>query len=68
MKKRKVISHKNLPARMPLSGTLVCFLALDRIGAPGWVWGIVGTLLVVVWWVYVMDVKDQVDVEILDER
>ena len=49
MKKRKVISSKNLPMRSPLIGALVWWLVLDKLGAPGWVWGVVGTMVVVAW-------------------
>lgn len=64
MKKRKVISSKNLPMRPPLIGTLVWWLVLDKIGAPGWVWGVLGTFIFVGWIVFVVDIlnRDYVDV------
>lgn len=65
MKKRKVISSKNLPMRMPLIGTLVWWLVVDKLGAPGWVWGVLGTLLVVGWIAFGVDVWNRDDVEVL---
>lgn len=37
--KPKVVSRKNLPVRPPLVTTAVILLVLDRLSAPGWVWG-----------------------------
>jgi hypothetical protein len=45
----KVISSKNLPARLPLWTTILMWLVLERLNAPGWVWGVVGTIFVVLW-------------------
>lgn len=50
MKRRKVISRSFLPTRgVPTIPTIVYWLLLERLGAPGWVWGVVGTLVVVLW-------------------
>lgn len=65
MKKRKVVSRKNLPMRMPLVGTLVWWLVLDKLGAPGWVWGVLGTIIAVGWFAFVVDVFIRDDVEVL---
>ena len=42
--KRKVISHKSLPSRVPVMSAIVLYLLLDRLSAPEWVWASVGTL------------------------
>lgn len=55
MKSRKVISGRNLPMRSPLIATLVWWLVLDHINAPGWAWGVFYTLLVIVWFAYAWD-------------
>ena len=65
MKKRKVISSKNLPMRMPIIGTLVWWLVLDKLGAPGWVWGVLGTVLFVGWIAAIADIWNRDDVEVL---
>ena len=45
----KRIKASNLPMQPPLIGTLVWYLVLDRFDAPGWLWGVMGTLLAVLW-------------------
>lgn len=44
MTKRKVISPKCLPTRIPVVGLAVIYLLLDKWGIPGWAWGVYGTL------------------------
>lgn len=53
MKKHKVISVNNLPSKVPVTGTLLWILILDRLDAPGWVWGVFATLMVFLWIVIV---------------
>jgi hypothetical protein len=38
-----------MTAQLPIFSTLTAWLFLDRVSAPGWVWGVVGTLFAVVW-------------------
>lgn len=60
MKRDKVVSFKQLPSQLPTTGTAVWLLVLDRLHAPGWVWGVVITLLVLIWIiVIVMMIKKQ---------
>lgn len=49
MKKRRVIAHKNMPARVPLWQTVTLVLVLDRFGAPGWLWGVMLALTGMAW-------------------
>jgi hypothetical protein len=47
MSKRKVISWKQMPAR-PWNwvwAAIILWMLLDRLRAPGWAWGAVGTIL-----------------------
>ncbi len=53
MKRSKVISYKNLPARPPFVFTAVVCLMLDRAHAVGWVWGASGVLVLFVWAAYI---------------
>ena len=46
---KRVIKESNLPLRSPLISNIVAGLLLDRLKAPGWVWGSVGVLFVFVW-------------------
>jgi hypothetical protein len=49
MKKLKVISPKNLPARPPLTFSTVVVLTLDRLHAAGYLWGAAIAVLVLIW-------------------
>lgn len=49
MKEKKVIAFKNFPRKMPLVSTIAWWLFLDRINAPGWLWGCIGLLVVLGW-------------------
>lgn len=44
MKTKKVISPKQLPTRLPILLGCVLWLMLDRYAAPGWAWGVAGTI------------------------
>lgn len=46
---RTVIPWDQLPARLPIQTTALVYLLLDRWSAPGWVWGVVGTVLALFW-------------------
>lgn len=43
-KAHKVLSQKQLPMRSPILAGIVFGLLLDRLDSPGWVWGVVATL------------------------
>jgi hypothetical protein len=45
----KVISRKQLPTNLPTQFTLLMWLVLDKLDSPGWVWGVVGTLVAILW-------------------
>lgn len=46
---RKVIKAKYLPTRLPIVGTVTTLLALSYWNAPGWLYGVFITLLVMIW-------------------
>lgn len=39
------IKYTSLPLRSPLLPSIVLALLLDRLSAPGWLWGAVGTIM-----------------------
>ncbi|WAX17184.1 hypothetical protein PF672P2_00047 [Parabacteroides phage PF672P2] len=41
-KRKKVLSYKNLPAKLPTYQALVTFLACDVWNAPSWLYGVFG--------------------------
>jgi len=64
MKKRKVINRKQLPTKLPLTSTLLAILMMDYYSAPQWVWGVVITLLSVLWVYCLYAIVTDEDVEI----
>lgn len=51
--KLTVVKSSNLPATPPVLSTAVTFLLLDRFHSPGWIWGMVGTLIGILWILFV---------------
>jgi hypothetical protein len=49
MKAKKVLSFSALPSRLPIWQTATCWLMSDRLHAAGWVWGVLGSLMALLW-------------------
>lgn len=64
MKKTKVIARTNLPTRPPLLFSMVVYLMLEHFNAAGWVYGIVGTIAVIFWICFFVNLFDQDSVDI----
>ena len=47
--KHTIIANKYLPLRLPIVSTALCYIILDLYGAPGWLWGVMGTLFLIIW-------------------
>lgn len=47
--KKTVLSRASVETRLPLWETLVSWMALEHFHSPGWVWGVVGTVVVIAW-------------------
>lgn len=47
--KKFKIDRKNLPTRLPIYNTLIIVIALDYWSAPDWLWGVLGTLVLIAW-------------------
>lgn len=65
MKQRKVVHGKNLAMRSPVLTILVFWLVLDRLDAPGWVWGVVGTIAVVLLLAWIVDIFNIEHIEVI---
>lgn len=65
MDRPRKIDRKNLPQSSPLLGTIVLWLALDYWNAPGWLWGVIGTLVVVLWLAFIAEVSLGESVDVL---
>lgn len=46
---KKEIKLSNMPSRPPIVSTLAVYLAMDRWHAPGWIWGALGLLFLILW-------------------
>ena len=46
---RTVIPWNHLPAQLPTQTTALVYLLLEHFDAPGWVWGVVCTMLALIW-------------------
>lgn len=65
---RKVISFKNLPSRFPVLSTIVFYLLLDKLNSPGWLWGVVGTVMGLVWIGAIIAIWTQKQVDIFEGK
>lgn len=65
---KKVISRENLPTRLPLQFTALCWLLLDRIESPGWVQGAAWTIVAIVWIGSIISIRREHDVDIFGSR
>lgn len=45
MKKKVVIKSSSLPMRSPIGAAVLYWLLLEQIGAPGWAYGVLWTLI-----------------------
>lgn len=45
MKKKTVIKSSSLPMRSPVGAAVLYWLLLEHIGAPGWAYGVLWTLV-----------------------
>jgi hypothetical protein len=62
-KPRKVFEANNLPTRLPLGMTVLCWLALDHWKAPQWMYGAAALLFVILWLnaIYDIGTEEKVD-------
>ena len=68
MANSKVVSFKNLPARLPFTQTVLAYLLLDKFHAPGWVIGTVWTLVGIIWIATIYGIIHQDQVELNELR
>jgi hypothetical protein len=68
MEKRKVIITKNLPGRYPLQLTVIVYLVLDKFNADGWVWGVCGAFMFILWLAAIFDNATSEKVDIFKDK
>lgn len=64
----KVISAKNLPARLPINGTAVFYLMMDNLNASPVAWGVGITLVVILWIICITAIFMQEHVDVIKGR
>ncbi len=66
MNNKKVISNKQLPSKLPLWPTLICWLFLDHFNMPGWIWGALGILFLFFWFIsiYLLFKQEQTEIKL----
>lgn len=62
---RKVIDPLELPSYPPMVATLVWWLVLERLEAPGWIYGALGALLALVWIAWAFDLGTRESVKVI---
>lgn len=62
---KRVISRKNLPSRVPVFQMMTVYLMLDKFDAPGWLWGVIGTFMVVALIGSLIEMHKENEVEVL---
>lgn len=60
MREIKKISIKNLPTKLPVISTWLSLLTMHYFDAPGWLWGSVCVIFVILWGVVIeMMIKEK---------
>lgn len=65
--KRKVISPKSLPTKLPVWQTLVAFLALEYWDAREWIYGACGLFFFIIWLTAIINIIREQRVDIFDK-
>lgn len=64
----KVISVKNLPARLPITSTAVFYLLMDNLNASPVAWGVGITLYAILWVICITAICMEERVDIMKGR
>ena len=53
---KKLIGLTHIQSRIPILGTIVAWLLLRELDAPGWAWGVLGSVVALSWmaWAYML--------------
>ncbi len=63
--KKRVIKRDNLPSKIPVFQMMTAYLMLDKFNATDWVWGVVGTIMAVVFIGNVVNFFKETEVDVL---
>lgn len=59
---------KNERPKLPVLGTAVVYLLLDKFNSPEWVWGAIGILLLIAWIVAIALIYKMDGIDIFDDE
>ena len=67
-KVKHVIHTNNQKTFLPLHSTVTCFLLLKYLDAAGWLWGVCGTIWVVLWAVSIYNITIEKQHDIFETK
>ncbi|HDY89560.1 MAG TPA: hypothetical protein ENH82_15795 [bacterium] len=67
MKTKLVISATNLQTKSPIGSTLLLYLLFEKWNTPMWVYGAVGTLLILWFAAWIVDIVKSKAVDVFEE-
>lgn len=53
-----------MPVAFPVFPTLTLYLMLDKFNAPGWLWGVLGTVMAIIWIACIVEIYTCEDVDV----
>ena len=63
MRPIKVLPYESLPAKLPVTNTILLYLLLEHLNSPGWVCGVSWTLIVIVWICQLLKLYTQIEIK-----
>lgn len=57
-----------MPAKFPFSLTLSLIIAMDYWNAPQWLWGILGTILFIIWVLIIIAFVNEIETDIFKKE
>ena len=67
-KSKNVISRKNLPVKSPITAIILYLFLMDYYNAPGWAWGAVGLLFLVMIIVWLIELLNEKHIDIFSDN
>ncbi len=66
--KQKKIDRKNLPAKLPVTSTIVAIMAMDYWNAAEWIWGAVVIVGLIIWIACLWSVSNENNIDIFKNK
>ena len=68
MRNKKVISHSNLPTKLPLGSTIAIAVALDYCNAPNWLKVISYSYMTIIWIYNIIKIVKEKEVDLFKNK